>query len=65
MIRYLILLYSKDSDALTFHRRICSQTADKDQKKKIIETNLTFVLAIAADIYNVYYKKINYSIPMS
>lgn len=37
MIRYLILLYSKESDALTFHRRICSQTADKDQKKKIIE----------------------------
>lgn len=31
MIRYLILLYSKESDALTFHRRIF---VHKDQKKK-------------------------------
>lgn len=30
MIRYLILLYSKESDALTFHRRICSQRPKKN-----------------------------------
>lgn len=29
MIRYLILLYSKESDALTFHRRIFSQRPKK------------------------------------